>query len=128
HYSCITLNALKGHYIENVTFSDIHVKYQGGGSKELAQKRNVPQKSREYFTVWEEEPFGPPAYGLYARNVKNLRLNNVRLEYDEPDARTTMVLGNVQEAPLGNIALKRSMEADATVQLKGCSDIIFNSP
>ncbi|ADY54159.1 glycoside hydrolase family 28 [Pseudopedobacter saltans DSM 12145] len=128
HYSCITLNALKGHYIENVTFSDIHVQYQGGGSKELAQKQNIPQKSREYFTVWEEEPFGPPAYGFYARNVKNLRLNNIRLEYDEPDARSAMILENVQEAQMGNIALKGGMEAEATIQLKGCSDIIFTSP
>jgi hypothetical protein len=68
-HSCITLNGLGDAWIENVTFDDVHVTYAGGGTAELAAKRNIPQTSREYFGVWGEGPVGPPAYGLFARNV-----------------------------------------------------------
>src|SRR6185369_14801388 len=76
--SCITLNGVGDAWIENVSFDDVHVTYAGGGTAELAAKRNIPQTTREYFGVWGEEPFGPPSYGLFARNVKGLTLNHVR--------------------------------------------------
>src|SRR5579864_6984756 len=53
-HSCITLNGIGDAWIENVTFDDVHVTYAGGGTAELAAKRNIPQTSREYFGVWGE--------------------------------------------------------------------------
>src|SRR4029079_5416829 len=85
--SCITLNAMGNVFLENISFSDVHVSYAGGGTKEQANKREVPQVAAEYFGVWGTAPYGPPAYGLYARNVKGLTLHNIRLEYEKPDAR-----------------------------------------
>ena len=34
--------------------------------------RRFPNIAAEYFGVWDPAPGGPPAYGMYARNVKGL--------------------------------------------------------
>jgi hypothetical protein len=73
------------YYLENISFTDVHVKYAGGGTAAQAAKV-VPNVAAEYFGVWDPARW-PPAYGMYARNVKGLTLQNVRFEYDEPDAR-----------------------------------------
>jgi len=109
--SCITLNAMGEYYIENISFTDVHVKYAGGGTAEQATKM-VPNEAAEYFGVWNHPPGGPPAYGMYARNVKGLTLQNVRFEYDEPDARPAIIFDNVQDASINNLTAKGSEGAE----------------
>ena len=95
------------YYLENISFTDVHVKYAGGGTSEQAAKV-VPNEAAEYFGVWNHAPGGPPAYGMYARNVKGLTLQNVRFEYDEPDARPAIMLDNVQDASINGLSAKGS--------------------
>lgn len=102
--SCITLNAMGDHYLENISFSDIHIKYAGGGTAAQAAKRDVPNVAAEYFGVWDKEPGGPPAYGMYARNVKGLTLQNISFEYDQPDERPAIVFDNVQGASVNALS------------------------
>jgi hypothetical protein len=64
---CIVLNALGDRVIENISFSDVHLTYGGGGTAEEAA-REIPQVAGEYFEMGT-----PPAHGLYARNVRGLR-------------------------------------------------------
>ena len=90
----------------------MHITYAGGGTKEQALKRNVPQIAAEYFGVWGTAPFGPPAYGMYARNVKNLTLHNVRFEFEKPDARPAIVFDNVQDASITGVSAKGSADAE----------------
>lgn len=101
--SCITLNAMGEYYLENISFTDVHVKYAGGGTAAQAAKV-VPNTAAEYFGVWDPAPGGPPAYGLYARNVKGLTLQNVRFEYDQPDARPAIIFDNVQDASINGLS------------------------
>jgi hypothetical protein len=110
--SCITLNGVGKAFLENISFTDVHVTYAGGGTKEQASKREVPQVAAEYFGVWGTEPFGPPAYGLYARNVRNLTLHNVRLEYEKPDARPAVIFDNVQDASVTGLSAKGSADTE----------------
>lgn len=126
-FSCITLNALGDNYIENVSFTDVHVTYAGGGSKELAAKREIPQTAREYFTVWDTAPSGPPAYGMYARNVKGLTLQNVRFEYQNPEARAAVIFDNVHDAAISNLSVQGSNDAESTIRLVNSSEILFNA-
>jgi len=105
--SCITLNAVGDYYLEDISFTDVHVKYAGGGTAAQAAKE-VPRVVTEYFSVWDPAPGGPPAYGLYARNVKGLTLQNVRFEYDEPDARPAIIFDNVQDASINGLSAKGS--------------------
>jgi hypothetical protein len=106
--SCITLNAMGDYYLENISFTDVHVQYAGGGTAAQAAKRTVPAIAAEYFGVWDAAPGGPPAYGLYARNVKGLTLHNVRFEYDQADARPAVIFDNVQDASINGFSAKGS--------------------
>ncbi|MFI5453347.1 glycoside hydrolase family 28 protein [Pedobacter sp. UC225_61] len=127
HFSCITLNALGNNFIENVSFTDIHVSYAGGGSKELASKKDIPQTAQEYFTVWDPAPSGPPAYGMYARNVKGLTLQNVRLEFDQADARPALIFDNVHDCTITGLAVKGSKTADCTLRFTNSKDVMISS-
>lgn len=123
--SCITLNAMGDYYLENISFTDVHVKYAGGGTAEQAAKRDVPKVAAEYFGVWDPLPGGPPAYGLYARNVKGLTLQNVRFEYEEADARPAVIFDNVQDASVNGLAVQGNPQSE-TVRLINCKDLLFS--
>jgi hypothetical protein len=71
-HSAIVLNSVNESILENISFDNVHLTFGGGGTAEEAANRNVPQIFGEYFRL------GPiPAYGLYARNVRGLTLQNV---------------------------------------------------
>jgi hypothetical protein len=125
--SCITLNGMGNAWIENVTFDDVHVTYAGGGTAELAAKRNIPQTSREYFGVWGEEPFGPPAYGLFARNVKGLTLHNVRFTVTKPDLRPAVVLDNVQDAAIYALNVQGNPAAESVLRFTKVKDALLSA-
>ncbi|RYZ24915.1 MAG: glycoside hydrolase [Chitinophagaceae bacterium] len=124
--ACITLNAMDEYYLENISFTDVHVTYAGGGTAEQAAKRVVPKVAAEYFGVWGTAPGGPPAYGMYARNVKNLTLQNVRFEYEEADARPAVIFDNVQDASVNGLSIKGSPQTEA-VRLINSKDILFTA-
>jgi hypothetical protein len=126
-HSCITLNGLGDAWIENVTFDDVHVTYAGGGTAELAAKRNIPQTSREYFGVWGEDPVGPPAYGLFARNVKGLTLHNVRFTVASPDLRPAVVLDNVQDAAIHGLNVQGNSAAESVLRFTKVTDALLSA-
>lgn len=126
-HSCITLNGLGDAWIENVTLDDVHVKYAGGGTAELAAKRNIPQTSREYFGVWGEDPVGPPAYGLFARNVKGLTLQNVRFTVVNPDLRPAVVLDNVQDAAIHALNVQGNAAAESVLRFTKVKDALLSA-
>jgi polygalacturonase len=124
--SCITLNAMGEYYLENISFTDIQVKYAGGGTAEQAAKREVPQVAAEYFGVWDTAPGGPPAYGLYARNVKGLTLQNVRFEYENADVRPAIIFDNVQDAAITGLSVQGSLQTEA-LRLINSKDVLFTA-
>ena len=113
------------HYLENISFTDVHVKYAGGGTAEQAAK-TVPEVAAEYFGVWDTAPGGPPAYGLYARNVKGLTLQNVRFEYEQRDARPALVFDNVQDASLTGLSAQGSPDTPL-LRMIGSKDILLTA-
>jgi polygalacturonase len=125
--SCITLNAMGDHYLENISFTDVHVKYAGGGTAAQAGKRDVPKVAAEYFGVWDTVPGGPPAYGLYARNVKGLTLQNVRLEFEAEDARPAVVFDHVQDAAINGLSIQGSMTAASVLRITNSKDLLFTA-
>jgi polygalacturonase len=124
--SCITLNAMGEYYLEDISFTDVHVKYAGGGTAEQAAKRNIPEVAAEYFGVWDKTPGGPPCYGMYARNVKGLSLQNVRFEYEENDLRPAMVFDNVKGATIVGLTAKGNPQSEL-LRLINSKDILFTA-
>lgn len=124
-YSCITLNGTGDAWLENISFTDVQVSYAGGGTAAMAAK-SVPAVNAEYFGVWAQEPFGPPAYGLYARHVRGLRLQNVRFDYAEADARPAIVLDQVEDVIVNGLNAQGSA-GTALLRLIDTKDVLLTA-
>lgn len=102
----IFIHGYPGSDIHHLHFDNIDVSFEGGGSEETANRRDVTDMDafgpREY-GYWTDgkSVWGPlPAYGLYARHARCLRFHQLFFSLDEKDAR-------------------------APVYMKQCDDIVF---
>ena len=109
HRTCIDLTAFNGQFIENITLSDIHITFAGGGTAKEAALREVPQVSgAEYFGLGVL-----PAYGMYARNVRGLALNNVRFDLAAPDLRPALVFDGSEDIALNAFSAVGNSSAES---------------
>ncbi len=123
-HTCINLTSVAGQFIENVTFSDVNVTYAGGGTTEMAGLRDVPQVSGgEYFACGVL-----PAYGLYARQVRGLMLDNVRFALAASDARPAVVLDHVVDAAAMGLRLQGDGRAESVVRCIDTRDVLLTAP
>ena len=95
-----SITGLPGHVIENVTLTNIHLGFEGGGVKEDAS-RQIAEKPESYP---ESTMFGTlPAYGFFCRHVEGLKSHHLRLETTAPDHRHAIVFDDVNEAVLDGL-------------------------
>jgi hypothetical protein len=119
---CIVLNAIGSAVIEGVSFNGVSLTYGGGGTAEEA-KREIPQVAAEYFEIGT-----PPAYGLYARNVRGLSLSNVRFDVEQPDARPAVVLDHVTDAAFNGLTVQGNAQAKSTLRVVESRDVLVTAP
>jgi len=121
-HSCIILNCVKGNVVENISFNNIHLTFGGGGTAEMAARRELPQIAGEYFAL------GPmPAYGLYARNVNGLTINNARFETAEPDLRPAMILDHVTDAAVNDLSVQGNENAESALRFIESQDVLLSA-
>ena len=76
---------------------------------------NFPEMTREYP---EPSMLGIlPAYGIYARHVKGLKLSGVTLKYKVRDERPAVVLDDVAESRFSNLAVSTAFGVPAVVEV-----------
>lgn len=95
-FGCI-ISGIPGHDIEDLELSNIHIYYQGSGTKEMAL-RKVPEYEKDY-----PEPYNfgtMPVYGFFIRHVNHIRLNNVQVSFLKNDQRPAFMLDQVKNADL----------------------------
>jgi hypothetical protein len=119
---CIVLNALDGSVMEDIRLDDVRITYSGGGTMEEA-RREIPQVAGEYFEVGT-----PPAYGLYARNVRGLSLNNVRFDVAQPDLRPAVVLDHVSDAAVHALSAQGNPGAKSVLRFMETKDVLVSAP
>lgn len=106
---------LPDHPIENVSFSDIIFAFDGGGTQDDAA-REIAELPEKYP---ESNMFGTlPAYGLYCRHVKNLKVRNVQLRTAEPDLRPAWVCDDVVGFTLDGLDAGGSPGAGSILRLR----------
>ena len=126
-YSCIVINGVGEANIENISFSDVQVTYAGGGTAEQGAVRDIGQNTGEYFGAWKAPLTGPPAYGLYARNVKGLTLNNVRFEVKEPDLRPAVIFDHVKDAAVVNLSVQGNEKAESALRFINTQETLLTA-
>jgi hypothetical protein len=119
---CIVLNGIGDALLEDISFHDVHVTYGGGGTVEEA-RRQVPQVAAEYFEVGT-----PPAYGLFARNVRGLTLNSVRFDVVTPDLRPAVVLDHAADVAINGLSAQGNTEAKSVLRFVETEDALVAAP
>lgn len=118
---CIVLNAIGESFLENISFTDVHVTYGGGGTTEEAQ-RDVPQIAGEYFEIGT-----PPAYGLFARNVHGLMLSGARFETRRPDLRPAVVFDGVEDVAINGLSVEGNKDAESVLRFIQTHDALLSA-
>jgi hypothetical protein len=122
-HSAITFNCTGNATMENISLSNIHLTFAGGGTAEEAARRDLPHISGEYFMLGSI-----PAYGLYARNVHGLTASNIRFQTAAPDLRPAVILDHVVDASLDLVSVQADPYAESAFRFIDSADILVTSP
>jgi polygalacturonase len=90
--SGIQLTGSPGYLMENIRLQNIYVQYKGGGTRAQGEKA-FPELDKGY-----PEPFllgMNPAYGLFARHINGLQLDNIAFTTKAPDERPAIIASDV---------------------------------
>ncbi len=119
--TCITLNGVGSEFLENISFNDVHVTYDGGGTA-LEAGAEVPKMAGEYFEIGT-----PPAYGIYARNVRGLTLNNIRIEVKMPDLRPAVIFDHIADAAVNGLSVQGNPKAESLLRFIETQDVLLTA-
>ena len=101
--SCIT--GIPGHYVENIVIRDMIVNCMGGGTINDVN-REIPERESAYPDNWMFYTTLPssslrhaalPAYGMYVRHAKNIRLENIQFNLMQPDYRPAIYFDDAKD-------------------------------
>jgi hypothetical protein len=110
---------LPGHDVSDIALSNIRISHVGGGHAGLVT-RPVPEQRREYPDAARFRHL--PAYGLYGRHVARLRLDDVEIGLENPDARPALVLDDVREASVRRLAATAPADGGPVAWLRAARD------
>ncbi|MBZ4189116.1 hypothetical protein [Niabella beijingensis] len=99
----------------------IQVCYPGGGTTEEAAAE-MPHSSGEYFEIGT-----PHAYGLFARNIKNLSLYNIRLKTIAVDRRPAVLMDNTEDVQVLGLNVQGDRESRSVVRVRNCRDVFISA-
>jgi len=123
--SGIQINGLPEQPIEGVRLENIRLIYKGGGTKEQATN-----SLKELGTGYPEPRTKDvtPAYGLFARHVKDLELANINFSFMEDDFRPAIECVDVNGLEIDNFKA-RLAEGVAASKFENVSGVVIrNSP
>jgi len=116
-------NGLHTGYVQDVVFKDIHILDKGGNPVEDASQI-PPELGVGQYNVSNLKTL--PAYGLWARHAKGLRLENSSFNYEKTDDRPAVFLEDVKNARFKAIKMLKSKgQAQALIQ-KNSRDIYLD--
>jgi polygalacturonase len=123
--SGIQITGLPDHALQGVRLENIRVVFKGGGTAKDAQ-RVFPELDRGYP---EPNKLGTtPAYGLFARHVRDLELANIRLSFASEDLRPAIMCEDVDGLEIDHFKAEISAGV-APGRFEGVKNLtIHNSP
>jgi hypothetical protein len=121
-YSGIQITGMPGDDIEGVRLENIRLNFNGGGTTNQGATP-MPELGAGY-----PEPFKTPAFGLFARHVKDLELQNIRFSFVEEDHRPAMVCDDVDGLEIDDFK-SQAAENVPLVKFESVKDLVIrNSP
>ncbi len=124
-FSGIQITGMPGQYIEGVRLENIRLVFNGGGTKENAAR--VPPELGT--TYPEPRRVGVmPAYGVFARHVRDLELANIRMSFENEDLRPAMVFIDVEGLEIDNVKAQLAKDVTSARFEEVKQLVIRNSP
>jgi hypothetical protein len=122
---CSAVVSRPGTRIEDVSFTNIDITFPGGGTPELASRLDVGEllessNYKKWATPFDGEL---PASALYLRHVKGVRLENVRLAVEKPDARAFIAGDDVQGLTLQGVVARAPAPVPGLAKLADAKDV-----
>ncbi|SDW35430.1 Glycosyl hydrolases family 28 [Lutibacter oricola] len=120
-HSAFFLTGIPGHEIEDISISNVDFIVSGGGTIEDAGKLDVKEYTLDNMKRWPEFYVveGLPAYGIYARHLNGLNLQNISIKTNTEDKRVPVILNHVKNH------YGRNLKANGKVLKK--SDILIQN-
>lgn len=105
---CSAVVSRPGTRIEDVLFKNIDLTFPGGGTSEHAARLDVGELLEATDYIKWATPFDGelPASALYLRHVKGVRLENVRLAVEKPDARAFIAGDDIEGLTLQGVVAR----------------------
>jgi len=112
----ILITGIPGHYITGLTLENIEISLAGGGTAAHGRQA-VPEAIDQYPEV---KTFGPrvPAYGIWARHVKGLKLINVKFNLSGNDLRPALVCEDGSDLEVNNWNLPDTKGGESIIRLE----------
>jgi len=114
--SGILITGVPGHDITGLTLENIEITLAGGGSVENG-RQVVPEAINQYPEV---KTFGPriPAYGVWARHVKGLKLNNIKFNLGSNDMRPAFICEDGKDIEVNHWKLPETKGSESIIRLE----------
>lgn len=100
--------------IERVVLRDVSMEFTGGGTRKQAEQ---PVKAPGI------DPRPLPCWALYARNVRRLELENVRLSLEKPDQRPALRAEGVEHLALDGVRLPEAPQSGEILKRLGTGQL-----
>ncbi|MET4082733.1 polygalacturonase [Pedobacter sp. UYP30] len=124
--SGIHITGTPTHFLEDIQISDVRFTSGGGGAKKL-DNVDFAELGKGYPEVYKLKS-ATPAYGVFARHVKNLQLNNINVDYKKEDKRPAIYCADINGLEINHFKAKVS-EGIAAGVFKQIKDFkTYNSP
>ena len=123
--SGILITGVPGHYITNLTLENIEIELLGTGTVENS-RQIVPEAIDQYPEV---KTFGPtiPAYGVWARHVKGLKLKNIRFRLKNNDLRPVFICEDGKDILATGWSIPETSGAESIMRLENVDGAIIEN-
>lgn len=117
-----SITGIPGSYVENVLIRDVIFNVEGAGTLVEAE-REVPEKIAGYPQAHMLFGYSMPAYGLYARHVNGLVIDNFIFNLKTPDARPALMLDDCHNIRISNFDVDTPSEGQPLLRFVESSNI-----
>jgi len=122
--SGILITGVPGHYITDLTLENIEIDLIGDGTAENSRQA-VTEAVDKYPEV---KTFGPiiPAYGLWARHVKGLKLKNITFRLQHNDLRPAFIIEDGKDIEITDCKIPGTTGAQSIVRLENVDGAVIS--
>jgi polygalacturonase len=121
--SGIQITGLPDQPIENLRLENIRLRFKGGGT--ATEAAATP---KELGVGYPEASGTMPAYGVFARHVKGLEMNNIDVSFDKDDLRPALVANDVDGLEIDHFRAQLSEGVKAAKLENVKALVVRNSP